>query len=189
MGQSKYARFRADLCRAAAGSRGGRGEGLRAENCSSLGGVSETPDPTVPPAPEPAPASARQAVFGAQEDRVLARLAALDPDLMAYVRDFAYDTVYERPGLDLKTKELLACALLASLGSPPELRTHLRGALRAGATEAEVREALLFCVPYLGFPRVVAAFEQLRELLAAKEKAPHPQGQGGAGSEARTGPL
>ena len=154
-------------------------------NCSSLGGVSETPDPTVPPAPEPAPASARQAIFGAQEDRILARLAALDPDLMAYVRDFAYDTVYERPGLDLKTKELLACALLASLGSPPELRTHLRGALRAGATEGEVREALLFCVPYLGFPRVVAAFEQLRALLDTKEKAPRPQGQEGAESEAQ----
>ena len=145
--------------------------------------MSETPDPTVPPASEPAPTSARQAVFGAQEDRILARLAALDPDLMVYVRDFAYDTVYERPGLDLKTKELVACALLASLGSPPELRTHLRGALRAGAAEQEVREALLFCVPYLGFPRVVAAFEQLSVLLASKEKAPHPAGQGTTGSE------
>ncbi|WP_394649825.1 carboxymuconolactone decarboxylase family protein [uncultured Deinococcus sp.] len=131
--------------------------------------------------PGPARPSARQAVFGAQEDRILARLAALDPDLMAYVRDFAYDTVYERPGLDLKTRELMACALLTSLGSPPELRTHLRGALRAGATEQEVREALLFCVPYLGFPRVVAAFEQLRALLETKE-SPSPQGQGEAGS-------
>ena len=64
-------------------------------------------------APDPDPPTARQAIFGAQEDRILARLAALDPSLMAYVRDFAYDTVYERPGLDLRTKELLACALLA----------------------------------------------------------------------------
>ena len=136
-------------------------------------------------APDPDPPTARQAIFGAQEDRILARLAALDPSLMAYVRDFAYDTVYERPGLDLRTKELLACALLASLGSPPELRTHLRGALRAGATEQEVREALLFCVPYLGFPRVVAAFEQLRALLDGKDKTPHPAGQGAAGEEAQ----
>jgi len=122
---------------------------------------------------------ARAQIFGTQEDRILARLAALDPDLMAYVRDFAYDTVYERPGLDLKTRELVACALLTSLGSPDELRTHLRGALRAGATEQEVRETLLLCIPYLGFPRVVAAFAQLQALLAvreggeeAKEKAP-----------------
>lgn len=162
----------------------GQGPAAAAGNCSSLGAVSDSPESPLEPAhPEPARPTVRQAVFGAQEDRILARLAALDPDLMTYVRDFAYDTVYERPGLDLKTKELLACALLASLGSPPELRTHLRGALRAGATEGEVREALLFCVPYLGFPRVVAAFEQLSALLEAKEKAPHPQGQGEAGSE------
>lgn len=118
-------------------------------------------------------ASARQVIFGAQEERILARLAALDPNLMTYIRDFAYDTVYERPGLDLRTKELVACALLTSLGSPPELRTHLRGALRAGATEAEVRETLLLCVPYLGFPRVVAAFAQLQALLESdKRNAP-----------------
>ena len=106
----------------------------------------------------------REQIFGAQEDRILERLARLDPDLMAYIRDFAYDTVYERPDLDLKTKELIACALLVSLGSPDELRTHLRGALRAGASEREVRETLLLCIPYLGFPRVVAALGHLQAM-------------------------
>lgn len=120
------------------------------------------------------PTTARQAIFGAQEGRILERLSNLDPDLMAYIRDFAYDTVYERPGLDLKTKELLACVLLVSLGSPGELQTHLRGAMRAGATEQEVREALLLCIPYLGFPRTVAAFGQLQELT--KKKTPQPEG-------------
>ena len=117
--------------------------------------------------------TARATVFGSQEERILDRLAQLDPALMTYIRDFAYDTVYERPGLDLKTKELLACVMLAALGSPPELRTHLRGALQAGASEQELREALLLGIPYLGFPRTVAAFEQLRGLLEhqAKKKA------------------
>ncbi|MFC6617646.1 carboxymuconolactone decarboxylase family protein [Deinococcus radiophilus] len=112
--------------------------------------------------------SARATVFGSQEDRILKRLEGLDPDLMAYIRDFAYGTVYERPGLDLRTKELIACALLTSLGSPAELKTHLRGAVQAGATPQEVRETLLFCVPYLGFPRVVAAMSQLAELEASR---------------------
>lgn len=95
---------------------------------------------------------ARDVIFGSQQDRIQRRLDDLDPDLGGYIRDFAYDTVYDRPDLDLKTKELIACALLVSLGSPPELRTHLRGALNAGATEAELRGALMMCVPYLGFP-------------------------------------
>ncbi len=108
---------------------------------------------------------ARELIFGDQHDRIQQRLSALDPDLAQYIRDFAYDTVYQRPGLDLKTKELLACALLTSLGAETELKTHLRGALRAGASETELREALIFMVPYLGFPRVVAAFAQLQGLL------------------------
>lgn len=110
---------------------------------------------------------AREVIFGQQHDRILERLETLDPILAGFTRDFAYDTVYDLPGLDLKTKELIACALLVSLGSPPELRTHLRGALNAGATETELRGALLLCVPYLGFPRVVAAFEILRQHLGA----------------------
>lgn len=116
---------------------------------------------------------ARQLIFGEQHDRIQERLESLDPDLARYIREFAYDTVYERAGLDLKTKELLACALLTSLGAESELKTHLRGAMRAGASETEVREALIFMIPYLGFPRVVAAFGQLQSLLN-KDHPPKP---------------
>ncbi|GAA4007333.1 carboxymuconolactone decarboxylase family protein [Deinococcus rubellus] len=115
--------------------------------------------------------SARHLIFGEQHDRIQARLTQLDPDLARYIFGFAYDTVYQRPGLDLKTKELLACALLTSLGAEAELKTHLRGAMRAGASEQEVREALLFMAPYLGFPRVVAAFGQLQSLLERQKSA------------------
>lgn len=126
------------------------------------------PTPADAPADATAPASpprARDVIFGTQQNRIQERLNDLDPDLGRYIQEFAYDTVYDRPGLDLKSKELIACALLVSLGSPPELRTHIRGAMNAGATEDEVRGALMMCVPYLGFPRTVAAFEMLRQHL------------------------
>lgn len=113
---------------------------------------------------------AREVIFGTQHDAIFRRLEALDPTLAEHIRAYAYDTVYEEPALDLRTKELIACALLVSLGSPPELRTHIRGALNAGATEAELRAALLLCVPYLGFPRTVAGFEVLKKHLDAAKK-------------------
>ena len=69
---------------------------------------------------------ARDIIFGEQQERILARLHALDPDLARDIQSFAYDTVYDRPGLDLKTKELIACALLVSLGSPPERKHRYR---------------------------------------------------------------
>lgn len=122
-------------------------------------------------------ASMTAQVWGDQEARIRERLQALDPDLARMIEAFAYGEVYPRAGLDLKTKELLACAMLLTLGSPPELTTHLRGALRAGASETELREALLFAVPYVGFPRVVSAFAQLERLLA-REKTPSGEGAG-----------
>jgi len=112
--------------------------------------------------------SARSAVWGDQEDRIEARLRKLDPDLERYVTRFAYGEIYEREGLDLRTKELLACCMLLTLGNPDEIRTHMRGALRAGATERELRETLLFAIPYVGFPRVVGAFAHLQAILPAR---------------------
>jgi 4-carboxymuconolactone decarboxylase len=129
--------------------------------------------------------SVKDELWGGQADRIERRLRDLDPDLATYILDFAYGEIYEREGLDLRTKELLACVMLLSLGSPDELRTHLRGALRAGATERELRETLLFAIPYLGFPRVVGAFAQLRALLAERD-APRASGEdaGGGGQDA-----
>lgn len=51
----------------------------------------------------------------------------MDEDLFRYIRDFAYEEVLARPGLDLKTRELLAITALIALGSPKELATHLEG--------------------------------------------------------------
>jgi 4-carboxymuconolactone decarboxylase len=120
-------------------------------------------------APTQARGQTRKIIFGSQHDRIMERLRGLDPALATHIQDFAYDTVYDSSALDLKTQELIACALLVSLGSPPELRTHLRGALNAGSTEEEVRGALMMCVPYLGFPRAVAGFEALRSYLDTQE--------------------
>ena len=114
---------------------------------------------------DPVPDDTLPTLWGEQEARIRARLEALDPTLARWVLDFTYAEVYARSGLDLKTRELLACALLVAQGNPPELTTHLRGALRAGASEQELRETLLTAVPYLGFPRVLGAFEQLKKLL------------------------
>ena len=114
------------------------------------------------------PREVSEILWGDQKERIEARLESLDPDLKEYILEFAYGEIYPRVGLELKFKELLACVMLMSLGVSGELKTHLRGALRAGATELELRETLLFAIPYLGFPRVVGGFAVLKELLEEK---------------------
>jgi 4-carboxymuconolactone decarboxylase len=111
----------------------------------------------------------RDLIWGEHKAAIEARLQTLDPDLERYVREFAYGEVYARGALEPKLQEFLAVVMLVSLGNPTEIKTHLRGALNSGATEQELREVLLFAVPYLGFPRVIGAFAVLKDVLEAKK--------------------
>jgi 4-carboxymuconolactone decarboxylase len=76
----------------------------------------------------------------------------------------AYDNVFERPALDLKTKELLAIAHLLNVGSESELKTHIHGALTCGATEAEIKETILHAAMFIGFPKAVFGMKALKSI-------------------------
>lgn len=109
--------------------------------------------------------TARARIWGDRATKIEAALVSLDPDLAKLITEVAYDTVFDRPGLDLKTRELLAVAMLIAVGSERELETHLRGALNCGATTEELKETILQAAMYLGFPRAVAAMRVLKNTL------------------------
>ena len=115
----------------------------------------------------------RDLIWGKAKHAIERRLNHLDPDLERYVREFAYQEIYARSnhesGLPTKTQEFLATVMLMALGNTLEIKTHLQGALNAGANEQELREVILFAIPYLGFPRAIAAMQALKELLATAE--------------------
>lgn len=73
---------------------------------------------------------------------VRSMLARHHPDFAAWVQDHAYGNVLARPGLGADRRELLAVAALASLGQDRQLASHARGAVRCGATPAEVGATL-----------------------------------------------
>jgi len=109
--------------------------------------------------------SVREKIWGRHAAKIAALLDEVDEDLSRYIQEFAYEEVMARPGLDLKTRELLAITALISLGNPDELRTHIRGALANGASERELREAIIHSALYLGFPRALGAMKVLAEVL------------------------
>lgn len=115
----------------------------------------------------------RDLIWGQAKRAIERRLNHLDPDLERYVREFAYKEIYARSnlesGLSPKIQEFLATVMLMALGNSLEIKTHLQGALNAGASEQELREVILFAIPYLGFPRAIGAMQALRELLASKK--------------------
>ncbi len=107
----------------------------------------------------------RATIWGEDREAIERALDARDPDLARYVKEFAYEEVMGRPGLDLRTRELLAVAMLIALGNPKEIATHMAGALRVGATEGELRETIIHAALYLGFPRALGAMKVLTTVL------------------------
>lgn len=113
----------------------------------------------------------RKAIWGKNFEAIERSLKEADPDLFHYIQEFAYDEVLSRPGLDLKTRELLAITSLIALGSPKELGTHIEGALRNGASEQEVRETIIQSALFVGFPLALGAMKMLQNLLRKRESS------------------
>lgn len=81
----------------------------------------------------------------------------------------AWGDVWQRPGLDLKTRSLITVAMLTAMGKQNELRGHLRGALNNGATPAELQEVLLHAAIYCGVPTAVEAFRTAAEVVEGQK--------------------
>jgi 4-carboxymuconolactone decarboxylase len=118
----------------------------------------------------------RREVLGA--DYVDASLARADDFMMAFQRvttELAWDYVWNRPGLDRRTRSLLNLAMLTALGRPAELKLHVKGALTNGVTVDEIKEVLVQASVYCGIPAGLQAFRAADEVLLA-EGAIAPRG-------------
>ena len=85
--------------------------------------------------------------------------------IQQYITRNAWGDVWQRPGLDLKTRSLITVAMLTALGKQNELKGHVRGALNNGATTAEIQEVLLHASIYCGLPAAVEAFRTAAEVV------------------------
>jgi 4-carboxymuconolactone decarboxylase len=115
----------------------------------------------------------RREVLGA--DYVDGSLADADDFLMAFQRlstEWAWDYVWNRPGLDRRTRSLLNLAMLTALGKIAELKLHVRGALTNGVTVQEIKEVLLHASVYCGLPAGLEAFRAAHEVLLAEGAIP-----------------
>ncbi len=88
--------------------------------------------------------------------------------LQQHITRNAWGDVWQRPGLDLKTRSLVTVAMLTALGKQHELKGHIRGALNNGATVQEIQEVLLHATIYCGVPTAVEAFRSAAEVIEPK---------------------
>ena len=90
--------------------------------------------------------------------------------MQEFITRNAWGNVWQRPGLDLKTRSLVTVAMLTALGKQTELKGHVRGALNNGATPEEIREIMLHATVYCGFPSAIEAFRSATEVVEGLAK-------------------
>ena len=103
--------------------------------------------------------------------KALAGITDFTRPIQEHITAKAWGDVWQRPGLDLKTRSLITVAMLTALGKQNELRGHLRGALNNGATPAELQEVLLHAAIYCGVPSAAEAFRTAAEVVEGPTKA------------------
>ena len=108
-------------------------------------------------------------IFGPKIETALEGLAATCPGLARCLIEFPLGDIYTRPGLDLKTREMLTVSALTVLGYPQaELKDHIRGALNIGCTSDEILEIILQMAVYAGFPAALEAVKTAASVFAEK---------------------
>ena len=98
-------------------------------------------------------------------DNLLRAYENVAPNFTKYLVEFAFGEIYAREG-DLKQRELVAISSLATMGGcDAQLETHVHGALNVGLSEAEVVEALMTLIPYIGFPKALNAIAVVKRVI------------------------
>jgi 4-carboxymuconolactone decarboxylase len=102
-----------------------------------------------------------------QGGAILDRWRELSPDLERQIVEYMFGDRWAlpSPAPDLKTRSLVHVATLTALGRATQLRVHLLGALRNGATEREIVETILQVGLLAGFPTSWDALAVCNEVL------------------------
>jgi alkylhydroperoxidase/carboxymuconolactone decarboxylase family protein YurZ len=89
---------------------------------------------------------------------------------LAQAHDAMTDAALSAGPLDEKTCLLIKIGISLGAGLESAVKSHVRRATQAGATEAEVEQAILLAMTTAGFPRTVAAWSWAQQQFERDRK-------------------
>ena len=108
----------------------------------------------------------RREVLGAKHvDRSLENADSFTMPLQELVTQYCWGDIWNRPGLDRRTRSFLNLAMITALNRPHELKLHVRGAINNGLTKDEIREVFLQAAIYCGVPASIDSFRTAKEVF------------------------
>ncbi|MBA4176577.1 MAG: 4-carboxymuconolactone decarboxylase [Leptothrix sp. (in: Bacteria)] len=107
----------------------------------------------------------RDVLGAAYVDTAIANADDFNRPMQELVTQYCWGDVWNRPGLDRRTRSMLNLAMLTALNRPHELKLHVRGALSNGVTKEEIREIFLQTAIYCGVPAAMDSFRNAKEVF------------------------
>jgi len=105
------------------------------------------------------------------DQNILKGLGKTAPDLANYVLEFVFGDLYSRPGLELKTKQMLTITILATLGNAkPQLAYHINCGLNIGISRQEIVDILTHVSGYAGFPAAINGIATAKEVFSERDQ-------------------
>ncbi|MGW1023723.1 bifunctional 3-oxoadipate enol-lactonase/4-carboxymuconolactone decarboxylase PcaDC [Streptomyces sp. NPDC002577] len=118
------------------------------------------------PDPYEAGLKVRREVLGdAHVDQALAAADDFSGDFQDLITRYAWGEIWNRPGLDRRSRSCVTLTALVAGGHLEELAFHTRAALRNGLTPAEIKEVLLHAAVYCGVPTANSAFKVAQAVI------------------------
>jgi 4-carboxymuconolactone decarboxylase len=107
----------------------------------------------------------REVLGDAYVDNSLRNADDFTMPMQEMVTQYCWGDVWNRPGLDRRSRSLLNLGMLTALNRPHELKIHIRGALNNGLTKDEIREVFLQAAIYCGVPAAIDSFRSAKEVF------------------------
>ncbi|MET1114634.1 MAG: 4-carboxymuconolactone decarboxylase [Comamonas sp.] len=113
----------------------------------------------------------RREVLGAEYvDASIKNATDFNIDMQEMVTQYCWGDVWNRPGLERRTRSLLNLAMITALNRPHELKLHVRGAINNGVTQDEIKEVFLQAGIYCGVPAAIDSFRVAAEVFKEMER-------------------
>lgn len=109
----------------------------------------------------------RKEVLGAEHvQRSLDTADDFTAPMQKLVTEWCWGELWNRPGLDRRTRSIINLSMLSALNRPHEVRLHVRGALNNGLTQEDILEILLQVAIYCGVPAALDSMKVAKEVFA-----------------------
>ncbi len=108
----------------------------------------------------------RREVLGAEYvDQAIRNADDFNLPLQELVTEYCWNEIWNRPGLDRKTRSIVNLAMLTALNRPHELKLHLKGAINNGLSKDEIAEIFLQSAIYCGVPAAIDSFRTAKDVF------------------------